>query len=397
MSFCESVPLGDLVVGHTVSYGIVQPGTELAGGVPIIRVKDLKSGTIDRSDPMHVEPAVSDRHSRTVLQGGELLLSLVGTVGESAVVPASMAGWNVARAIAVIRPDQVEARWLQLCFDSAPVAAQLQSMLNTTVQATLNLRDLLRVRIPMPTQDVRGGILDVLGALDDKIAANKSAAVACVDLADAIFAQALCRVDVQWRSVAQLATTVLGGTPSRTIPEYWSEGTIAWINSGRANAERITEPSERITTAGLRSSAAKLMPRRATVIAITGATMGQMARLEIEAAGNQSLVGVWSDDPALNDWIYFALRGRRDELVRKGTGAAQQHVNKQDIDGLPLPVVGAEEVQCVGRQLRPLLDSAAASDFESVQLSALRDTLLPQLISGKLRVRDAEKVVGGVV
>ncbi|WP_456505278.1 restriction endonuclease subunit S [Arthrobacter sp. UYCu723] len=177
----------DLVRDRQISYGVVQPGNDSESGIPIVRVKDVRNGTIDTSSPMRVGKDIALKHSRTALVGGELLLSLVGTVGESAVAPNTLAGWNVARAIAVIRPIQVSARWLQLCFESAPIRSEILGLLNTTVQSTLNLADLKRLRIPVPPAEIRAGIEDVLGALDDKIAANTKLLSGVDALAHAIF------------------------------------------------------------------------------------------------------------------------------------------------------------------------------------------------------------------
>lgn len=169
-------PLSELVEGGRISYGIVQPGGNTTDGVPIVRVKDIRNGSIDTSHPLRVAPSIAANHSRTSLRGGELLLSLVGTVGESAVVPTHLAGWNVARAIAVIRPRDIEAHWLQLFLELTPSRERLNSVLNTTVQSTLNLSDLRQLPILVPPVTTRRRIIDVIGALDDKITINTAIA-----------------------------------------------------------------------------------------------------------------------------------------------------------------------------------------------------------------------------
>jgi type I restriction enzyme, S subunit len=391
-----TVPLGRLVEGGVLSYGIVQPGGDVPDGVRIVRVKDLKDGQIDVRHPLKVAPSVSARHARTVLRGGELLISIVGTIGEAAVVPASLAGWNVARAIAVVRPSGVSADWISLALRTRDVRTAMLGMLNTTVQATLNLADLKGLQIPMPPEHLRAAIVEVIHALDSKAAANSRVASSAVMLADALFQRAALS-PVEWTALGDVATTALGGTPSRDRADYWTNGTVPWIASGKANEERVLEPSEWITPEALANSAAKLMPRGATVLAITGATLGQVARLEIETSGNQSLIGVWHEAPALNDWIYFAVRQEIGELLRHATGAAQQHVNKAAVEALRIPVLESDRtLRSWGEAVRPMLDLAAAKDRESLGLAGMRDRLLPLLMAGKVRVRDAEKVVEGV-
>lgn len=156
-----------------ISYGVVQPGAAVADGVPIVRVGDVREGRIKVCAPLRVAKEVEAGYSRTRLRGGELLITVVGTVGETAIVPDSLAGWNVARAIAVlpIKPE-VGARWVKRALLSPASSAQIKSRLNTTVQATLNLGDLAKLPILLPPTLERERIEAVLGALDDKIDLN---------------------------------------------------------------------------------------------------------------------------------------------------------------------------------------------------------------------------------
>ena len=104
-------PLRSLVRGGGISYGIVQPGEHDPDGVPVVRVGDLAGGKLDGVAPvLRVTRSIEERFAKTRLTGGEVLVSVVGSVGTCALVPPSHAGWNVARAIAVLRPDVVEAR-----------------------------------------------------------------------------------------------------------------------------------------------------------------------------------------------------------------------------------------------------------------------------------------------
>lgn len=96
----DVLPLRDLLEDGSLSYGIVQPGSEDAEGVPIVRVKDLQQGAIDSSEPLRVASSIEATYTRTRLRGGEVLLSLVGSVGLSAVVPEELRGWNVASGLA---------------------------------------------------------------------------------------------------------------------------------------------------------------------------------------------------------------------------------------------------------------------------------------------------------
>ncbi|MDU7524262.1 MAG: hypothetical protein E7K72_23320, partial [Roseomonas mucosa] len=83
-----SVPLSELVDPQRgISYGIVQPGSPVPDGVPIVRVSDVRNGRIDVRSPLRVAADIERTYGRTRLRGGELLITIVGTVGETAIVP----------------------------------------------------------------------------------------------------------------------------------------------------------------------------------------------------------------------------------------------------------------------------------------------------------------------
>ena len=182
---------------------------------------------------------------------------------------------------------------------------------------------------------------------------------------------------------------MLGGTPSRAKPEYWN-GTIPWINSGEVNNFRIIKPSETITELGLTKSATKLLPLKTTVIAITGATLGQVSLLEIDACANQSVVGIIPNDDYPYEYIYPLIKQSINELTSHQTGGAQQHINKQNVESLDILVPTDADLDKYCNTVHNLYEMIANNCFENEYLTSLRDTLLSKLMSGELDVSDIE-------
>jgi type I restriction enzyme S subunit len=161
--------LEELIESDGLSYGVVQPGANDLAGVPIVRVKNLRQGKIATDEVMRISPGIEEKYRRTRLRGGEVLLSLVGSVGEVAVVPPNLAGWNVARAVAVIRvTNDVSSSWMRRCLSAELAQRCMETWQTDTVQATLNLRDVRRLPIIMPPGPQREAITAVLDALDAK-------------------------------------------------------------------------------------------------------------------------------------------------------------------------------------------------------------------------------------
>ena len=97
----EYKPLGSMV-NRKIGYGIVQPGQSVPDGVPVIKVNNLISGLKSPSELDTTARENEAKYSRTRLHGGELIVSVVGTIGKTAIVPKSFAGCNLVRATALI-------------------------------------------------------------------------------------------------------------------------------------------------------------------------------------------------------------------------------------------------------------------------------------------------------
>jgi len=151
-------------------------------------VNNFRESFLSLDDVLRVAPDIERKHARTRLFGGEVLLTIVGSVGQVAVVPAKLAGYNVARAVAVMRPlPKIEPRWIALCLRSPQSARLLGSKANTTVQTTINLKDLRLLPIPMPPARERLAITDLLSQLDDRITLLRETNTTLEAIAQALF------------------------------------------------------------------------------------------------------------------------------------------------------------------------------------------------------------------
>lgn len=388
MTAWSAVPLSELVLDGRVSYGIVQPRLAEGSDVPVVRVKDVRYGRIDRSNPLFVGQSVSDRHSRTVLTGGELLLTLVGTVGESAVVPEELAGWNVARAIAVIRPsDQVEATWLRLCFATESVKHYLSGVINTTVQSTLNLADLNRVVIPLPKRSTRQGIVEVLGALDDKMAANAALRRTTDELAVAIFQDAL--GECLSVPLVLLARFVNGRAFTKGATGHGRVVIrIAELNSGIGSSTVYTD----VTVAE------DHLAKPGDLLFAWSGSLTLHRWFREEAIINQHIFKVIPAS-GVPMWVaHQALIRKLDDFraIAADKATTMGHIQRRHLEA-PVAVPRLDEIERIDSLMTTLWQTAVAAEKESVILAELRKTLLPHLMSGRLRVKDAERQVEAVV
>ena len=200
--------------------------------------------------------------------------------------------------------------------------------------------EMANVHCFLPDRATQDRIVAILSSIDDKIELNRRINANLEQQAQALYKSWFVdyepfggKMPEDWRegTLGEICTCYLGGTPSRTKSEYWS-GNIPWINSGEVNKFRIIEGSEFITELGLKNSATKLLPKKTTVLAITGATLGQVSLLEIDSCANQSVIGILENKCIPYEFIYPLIKNDIDKIIRHQTGGAQQHINKNNIE-----------------------------------------------------------------
>ena len=250
------------------------------------------------------------------------------------------------------------------------------------------------IHITLPIKSVQTKIASLLSSLDDKIELNQRINDNLEQQAQALFKSWFVdfepwggKMPSDWKEgkLGELCTCLLGGTPSREKKEYWN-GDIPWINSGEVNKFRIVAGSENITKLGMQKSATKLLPKKTTVIAITGATLGQVSLLEIDACANQSVIGILENDLFPYEYIYPLITNNIQKIILNQTGGAQQHINKENVESHSVIIPTSRTMEKYKNIQAPLFEFIAKNCFESARLAQLRDTLLPRLMSGELKI-----------
>jgi type I restriction enzyme S subunit len=136
---------------RSAGYGVLQPGPEIPGGIPIVRVCDIQDGKLQTNQLKHISPDIEKKYKRTRLEGGEVLVTLVGTIGRTAVVQKGACGSNVARAIAVLPLcPYVDPKFVSYCLSESTKNVELIDLSREVARKTLNLGLLKAVEIPLP-------------------------------------------------------------------------------------------------------------------------------------------------------------------------------------------------------------------------------------------------------
>ena len=152
---------------------------------------------------------------------------------------------------------------------------------------------------------------------------------------------------VEWKKLGDIGKCMAGATPSTKESSYWENGTIPWMSSGEVHQGIVTHTSSCITQAGYDNASTKMLPPKTIVIALAGQgkTRGSVAITAIELCTNQSLCGVVIDDEdILNQYVYYYLRTRYDDLRRISSGEGTRGgLNLKMISTYPIPIPSFEE------------------------------------------------------
>ena len=257
----------------------------------------------------------------------------------------------------------------------------------------VNKNAFLNLPIPLPPLPEQKAIAEVLSSIDDKIELLHRQNKTLEEMAMTLFRQWFIEptkdgLPEGWEEVkiGDVLEVVLGGTPSTRIAEYWN-GDIPWINSGEINNFRITKATKYITVSVLRNSNTKLMPKGSTVLAITGATLGKVSLLEIDTCANQSVIGIIPNDIFPKEYIYLWIKYKIDEIILNETGGAQPHINQNDVRNTVIIKPIKEYLNEKNQVLENIFLKITNNVFQIQTLEKLRDTLLPKLMSGEVRVK----------
>lgn len=155
-------------------------------------------------------------------------------------------------------------------------------------------------------------------------------------------------------AIKDLAKTGAGGTPNKSHKEYYENGNIPWLRSGEVNKMNIISSELKISEQGLKNSSAKVFPKDSVLIAMYGATAGQVGILRFESATNQAICAIYPNDNVWPEYIYYALRNQKNNLLSQAVGNAQPNVSQIKIKNLVIPDIDVLKQKVVAEQIKQL-------------------------------------------
>jgi type I restriction enzyme, S subunit len=199
----------------------------------------------------------------------------------------------------------------------------------------------------------------------------------------------------EWKKkrLGSITTSFAGGTPSRARPEYFG-GTIPWISSSEVNQAFISDTNEKITQLGLENSSAKWIPKHSVLVAMYGATAGQVSTNKIEATSNQAVLALVPEKNYVDPiFLYYQIKRNKENILYLAQGSGQSNLSKDLIDNFQIDIPENIQVQKKVGVLLKTVDAviektqAAIEKYKAIKQGMLHDLFTRGIdtTTGKLR------------
>ena len=193
------------------------------------------------------------------------------------------------------------------------------------------------------------------------------------------------------KSLAETVEIIGGGTPKTSVPHYW-DGDIPWFSVVDAPTQSeiwVVDTAKKITQIGIESSSARILPVGTTIISARG-TVGRIALVGVPMAMNQSCYGLRRSGPTHGLFNYFTIRALVVLLQQYTHGSVFNTITRDTLAAVYVVSPCSNILDAYERLVWPAFERIRSGLFQSRTLVTIRDTLLPKLISGEIRIRPSK-------
>lgn len=337
-----------------------------------------------------------------IAEPGDVLLSVRAPVG-----PTNLANETccIGRGLAAIRPNpkKLATKFLLYYFQNFEVEIASKGQ-GSTFQA-ISGKGLRSLEIPLPSLNEQKQIVSKLDALFERIDKAIVLLEENIKHTEALMGSVLDeefgrleKAGTPMKSIAEIAKTKSGGTPSRSNKVFWN-GNIPWLKSGELNDSfEIDTNNEFITDIGLANSSASLFKKGTLLMAMYGATAGKLGILAMDATCNQAVCSIQNDKNLFDEiYLFFFLLSQRKKIIQESSGGAQPNISKGYIDKIIVPLPDLQEQKELSVKFfkyRKKINLVVSHQSNCINdLKNLKSSLLDMAFKGELITEKEEKAI----
>lgn len=341
--------------------------------------------------------------ARSKVDQYDVLFSMIGTIGITHRVSMAKVDFAVKNmGIFKMGGDEIKSMWLYYWLKTRKAKEYINSTLSGTTQGYITLKALRNFPIQVPNEGLMKSITSFLSSLDDKIAVNRRICENLEAQAQALFKHwfidfapfkngkfvesELGMIPEGWRvaKFTDIFDLGSGGTPKTSEKLYWEDGSIPFFSPKDVNGVYCFDTEKHITEKGLNNCSSSLYSKNTVFITCRG-TVGKVAMAAVPMAMNQSNYAILSNKGYSQFFAYLMTVSIVKKLKFKANGAVFDAITSKDFkEQIIIPNLNV--VNSFDSIIQPIFDNILNIGFENLRLSTLRDTLLPKLMSGQIKV-----------
>lgn len=245
----------------------------------------------------------------------------------------------------------------------------------------------IRVKVPVTIENQKK-IASILDVIDSKIEKNMQINKNLLQQLHVLYLRLFCDSAMD-TPLGDVVATTSGGTPSRKHDEYYSDSSICWVKSKELLGNYIHETEEHINDLAIKKSSAKLLPEHSVLIAMYGATVGAYGVISKPMTCNQAVCALLCNENYPYTYLFQIAYESQQKFINLAVGSAQQNISQVLIKQLNLHS-DLDIIQKFHVLALPMHKEIESLQAENMRLSALRDNLLPKLMSGELDVSNID-------
>lgn len=339
------------------------------GSIPWLKTQEIRDGWVYETEE-HISQEGLDNSSAKLLPPNTVMMAMYGaTVGRLALLAREMT-CNQAACAMIVDPNAANYRYLYYALLND--RDRIVDLANGAAQQNLSARTIRNLQYRFPPIEEQRAIAATLGALDDKIESNRRAMGVLQQLGDAIFAAS----SKESRLLSDVADITMGSSPKGADLNEDGDG-LPFYQGTRDFGFRF--PSLRVwTTAPVRTAA-----KNDTLMSVR-APVGELNRAHADCCIGRGVAAIHSG--ILPSTLYYAMRSSKSAWNKfQGEGTVFASVNKTDVHDVEVRWVGDDVTLELEERLHAIDARIESLEEESRRLAVLRDTLLPELLSGRVR------------
>ena len=392
----KKVPIESLCIGIYDGPHATPPKSD--SGAVFLGISNFSNGRLDLSNIRYIsEDDLPKWTKRVTPKAHDIVFSYEATLNLYAIIPEGFYGC-LGRRMALIRPDEskVDYRFLYYYMYSSQWREEIERhKVNGSTVDRIPLVSFPSFTVNLPSMATQKYIAEILSVLDEKIELNNKINDNLEQQARAYFQELFVdNSDPAWTlgTVSDLGAVVGGSTPSKSKPEYYTEDGVAWITPKDLSinkAKFISHGENDITELGLKNSSASIMPE-GTVLFSSRAHIGYIAIASGEVTTNHGFKSVVPKPEIGTAYVYYFLKYNLPVIEGMASGSTFKEVSGSTMKNVPAVIPDTETLACFNDFCTPIFAQQRILEEQNQSLAALRDSLLPKLMSGEIDVSDIQ-------